>query len=291
MKAIKIKKGVAYKLPVGILLCAYTILFFSLIAFAFINSFKDDWGFILDAIGLPETWHFENYVTIFNRLKMQQNATAPVYYIEAMFGGSLLYACLAAGGTVVATTLMAYACAQFPCKMASVIYFIAMFIITVPIIGALPSEMKVIRSLNFYNNITSTLFLKFQFGNVYFLLLFESMRRIPKDYSEAAAVDGASLLRIMLQIMLPMVGNILGSVFLVLFVAYWNDYSTPVMYFPHYPNLAVGLIDFAFSTSGEIATEPFKLGACMVAMIPMTVIFSIFSGKLIGGISAGGIKG
>ena len=291
MKAMKIKKGLVYKISIGALLCIYTLLFISLIVFAFINSFKDDWGFILDPIGLPEVWHFENYATIFQKLKMQENAVAPVYYIEAMFGGSILYAILAAGGTVVATTLMAYACAQFPCKMSSAIYFIAMFIITVPIIGSLPSEMKVIRGLNFYNNIASTLVLKFQFGNVYFLLLYESIRRIPKDYKEAAAVDGASLLRIMLQIMLPMVRNVLGSIFLVQFVAYWNDYSTPVMYFPHYPNLAVGLIDFAFSTSGEIATEPFKLGACIVAMIPMTVIFTIFSGKLIGGISVGGIKG
>jgi ABC-type glycerol-3-phosphate transport system permease component len=175
--------------------------------------------------------------------------------------------------------------------MSSVMYFLAMFMITVPIVGALPSEMQVIRTLGFYNQLWSVFLLKFTFGNIYFLLLYEAIKGIPKDYKEAAQVDGASQLRIMLQIMLPMVRNIIGSIFLIQFIAFWNDYQTPLIYLPAVPNVSVGVMNFAFSTKGEIAYEPYKLAACLVVMLPILAVFIVFQKTLLGSLSEGGIKG
>ena len=287
------KKGLYYQIAIGTLLVFYALIMASLFYFTFANSCKDPWGFIQDAVYLPEQWFFvENYEIIILKLNMQENVKAPIYYIEDMFLGSLGYATLSAGGTIVATTMVAYACAQFPhYKMASVMYFLAMFVITVPIVGSLPSEMQVVRGLRFYNQLWSAFILKFSFGNLYFLLLYEAIKGIPKDYKEAAQVDGASQLRVMLQIMLPMVKNIIGSIFLVQFIAFWNDYSTPLIYMPSIPNISVGVMNFAFSTKGEIAYEPYKLAACLVVMLPILLVFIIFQKTLLGSISEGGIKG
>ena len=287
------KKGLYYQIVIGALLVFYALIMASLFYFTFVNSCKDPWGFIQDAVGLPEQWFFlENYQTIILKLKMQANVKAPIYYIEDMFLGSLGYAMLSAGGIVIATTMVAYACVQFPhFKMSSVMYFLAMFVITVPIVGSLPSEMQVIRGLGFYNQLWSAFLLKFTFGNIYFLLLYEAIKGIPKDYKEAAQVDGASQLRVMLQIMLPMIKNIIGSIFLIQFIAFWNDYSTPLIYMPSVPNISVGVMSFAFSTKGEIAYEPYKLAACLVVMLPILAVFIIFQKTLLGSISEGGIKG
>lgn len=283
--------ALGFKIIICSLLIIYTVVLVSLFVFTFLNSVKDSWSYILDPVGFPKEWHFENYATIFNKLYMQTNPTAPKYYLESMFGGSFLYALLSTLGFTTATVLTAYATGRYPCVMSKIIYAIAIFMITVPIIGSLPSEMNIMRSLGFYDNIWSSFIMKFSFGNIYFLLLYEAIKRIPKDYAEAAAIDGASQLKIMLKIMLPMVGTVIGSIFLIQFIAFWNDYSTPVLYFPSFPNVSVGLIDFAFSTSGEIATEPFKLGACVISFLPMLIVFAIFQNKLINGMSSGGIKG
>ena len=287
------KKGLYYQIVIGALLVVYALIMASLFYFTFVNSCKDPWGFIQDAVGLPEQWFFlKNYETIILKLKMQANVKAPIYYIEDMFLGSLGYAMLSAGGIVIATTMVAYACVQFPnFKMSSVMYFLAMFVITVPIVGSLPSEMQVIRGLGFYNQLWSAFILKFTFGNIYFLLLYEAIKGIPKDYKEAAQVDGASQLRVMLQIMLPMIKNIIGSIFLIQFIAFWNDYSTPLIYMPSVPNISVGVMSFAFSTKGEIAYEPYKLAACLVVMLPILAVFIVFQKTLLGSISEGGIKG
>ena len=288
---INFKRGLVYKLVVGTLLAFYSVLLISLFAYAFINSAKDPWSFIEDSVRFPKEWHFENYTKVIQNLKSQKNAISPIYYIEHMFGGSLLYSILCSSGIMIATGLMAYACAMFPCKLSSVIYYVVIFVITIPIIGSLPSEMKVIKDLRLYDKIGSAFFFKFSFGNIYFLLLYETIRKVPKDYREAAEIDGASKLCIMLKVMLPLVKNIFGSIFLVQFISFWNDYSTPMIYFPSFPNISLGIINFAFSTSGVIAEEPYKLAACFVTLLPILVIFVIFQRKLMDNISAGGIKG
>ena len=285
------KSGLVFKFVVGILLIVYSILLISLFVYAFINSAKDPWSFIEDSVRFPKEWHFENYLKVIENLKSQKNAISPIYYIEHMFGGSLLYSILCSSGIMIATGLMAYACAMFPCKLSSAIYYIVIFVITIPIIGSLPSEMKVIQDLKLYDKIGSAFFLKFSFGNIYFLLLYETIKKVPKDYKEAAEIDGASNMRIMLQVMLPLIKNIFGSIFLVQFISFWNDYSTPMIYFPSFPNISLGIINFAFSTSGAIAEEPYKLAACFVALLPILLIFIIFQRKLMDNISAGGLKG
>lgn len=280
-----------FKIIVGTLLVLYTIAFLGLLIYTLLNSFKDSWSFIVDPIGFPKEFHFENYATIFDNMYLQTDPTAPRYYIESMFLGSVGYSLLGALGCIIATTITAYACAKFPCFLSKIIYVLAIVMITVPIIGSLPSEMQTIKSLGFYDNLWSIFILKFSFGNIYFLLLYEAFKHIPNDFMEAAEIDGASKLRIMLRIMIPMVGGIIGSIFLIQFIAFWNDYSAPVLYFPSTPNIAVGLIDFTVSTRYEISAVPLKLGSCIIAVIPMLVVFIIFREKIMTGVASGGIKG
>ena len=146
--------------------------------------------------------------------------------------------------------------------------------------------MNVMRTLGLYNNFPGIYFVSFGFGGTYFLILTAAFRGVPKDYKEAAEIDGASMLTIMVSIMFRMISNILGAVF----IGYWNDYSSPLLYLPSYPTMAAGLANFIGSTSGPIAGEPFKFGAAMICVVPLLVFFIIFQKRLMGNITAGGIK-
>ena len=75
MMKLKNKSGLIYKFVVGAVLILYSITLLSLFFYALINSFKDSWSFILDPVWLPEEWHFDNYIKIFNNLKMQKDAS------------------------------------------------------------------------------------------------------------------------------------------------------------------------------------------------------------------------
>lgn len=280
-----------FKSVFGLILFFYTMVLCSLFFYAIVNSLKDLFQFVDDPVGFPKQWKFSNYPFVFAQMSSKVSPTL-TYYIEHMFFGSLLSTLLCTLAVTLATFLMAYASAQFPHKiMSKVIYVLVMICIIIPIIGSYPSEMRVIKTLNIYNNILGIFFLKFSFGNMYFLILYEAIKGIPKDYSEAAQMDGASKLRVMLQIMVPMIKNILGSIFLVQFINFWNDYTTILMYFPKFPNLSLGLIGFSFNTSGAVAATPIKLAACIICIIPIAALFAIFQKPLMDNVSAGGLKG
>lgn len=280
------------------ILALYVLILISLMAWGLLNSFKHFAQFAKDKNGLPDFSYFtkkgqsifENYKTVMEYFKFKENSNAPTYYIYHMFAFSCLYAIGCSFAIVLSTSLMAYACAMFPCKMSKVIYAVVMFAIIFPIIGSLPSEMKVARALGFYNSFLGNYFLKFSFTNMYFLIIYEAFKGVPKDYKEAAEMDGASMLNIMFNIMYRMIFNILGAVFILQFVTFWNDYNTPMLYLPSYPTLALGLVRIVDSTSGPISQTPVKLAASMVVLLPLVAMFCVFQKYLMGNITAGGIK-
>lgn len=280
-----------YGLIFGILLTLYSLFLISLFIYAFVNSFKDLLGFINDPVGLPEKWHWKNYITIIENFKKKKSSTSPTYFIGDMFAFSFLYAMGCSLASIIATTLMAYACAMFPNKFSKIIYAVVIFTIIFPIIGSLPSELNIAKQLHFYDTFLGNYFLKFSFTNIYFLLLYENFKAIPKDFSEAATVDGASMFYVMIKIMLPLAINTIGTILLIQFVAFWNNYETPLVFMPSYPTISIGLMSFFFNTSGPVAAEPFKMGACLVVLIPILIVFIVFQKKLMGNVSAGGIKG
>ena len=100
-------------------------------------------------------------------------------------------------------------------------------------------------------------------------------------------MDGASMWHIMTRIMFRMVFNILGTVFIVQFVALWNDYSSPVLYLSNRPTLALGLMNFRYHYLGV----PAEMAAALIVVIPLVILFIVFQKKLLGDLSAGGIKG
>ena len=169
-------------------------------------------------------------------------------------------------------------------------YAIVIFTMIFPVIGSLPSEMQMVKLLNLNDSFLGNFFLKASFINIYFLVLFVAFKRVPKDFEEAAEIDGASYTTVMYRIMYPMVKNILLTIFLIYFIQYWNDYQTPNLYLQAYPTISMGLLSFQFSTRIEIAGEPVKLAAAIMVFIPIFSVFLIFQNRLMGNITMGGVK-
>ena len=276
------------------LLSIYFLLLVSLFFYGFYASLKTKFEFTANPISLPPfPGEWGNYLGVIKSffIKIGSGKNAQIWYVEHMLLFSFLYAVGCALATMAATTLMAYACSMFPCKMSSLIYGLVIFSLAFTVVGSQPSMLQMVQELGLYNNFPGNWFMKFTFLNVYFLVIYEGFRGVPRDYREAAQLDGASEFRIMVSIMLRMVTNILGAVFIVQFIALWNDYSAPLLYLPDYPTLAYGLVRYSNSNAAGTTNEPFKLAASIISVIPLLIFFLIFQKKLIGNLSAGGIKG
>jgi multiple sugar transport system permease protein len=111
---------------------------------------------------------------------------------------------------------------------------------------------------------------------------------IPEDLMAAAMVDGASPLRTLWSIILPMSRPILGVVAIFGVTAVWKDFLWPklVMPSPETRTLSVGIYAFSGGTPMNVV-----IAASVIAAIPTVIIFLLFQRNIMSGLTAGSLKG
>lgn len=274
------------------LLVLYALTLFIPFFWALITSFKGNLDYLGNQLGFPSKWHFENIITALNYFYVPINTGSDIktYYIESMLLFSLLYSVGSSFFATLTACIAAYATARFDFKFNKVVYGIVVVTMTLPIVGNLPSELQFLKAFGMYDSIWGMWICKANFLGLYYLVFYASFRSVPKDYSEAAYIDGASNFRVMTSVILPLVASTFMTVMLIRFVEFWNDYTVTLTYMPSIPTLAYGLYAYSFSTVPEISNTPMRLAGCFILIIPILIVFIAGHKRLMGNISMGGIK-
>lgn len=279
------------------ILITYTVSLSLPMLWGIYTSLKDTMSFIEDPVWPSFEFSFENYLQAFEQFFMQVEKEVDglqmvktVYYEEMMMN-SIIYA---VGSSFIQTAIIcvtAYATSRFNFKFDKVIYTIVIVTMILPIIGSLPSELRMAKAFGLYDSIYGMFLMKANFLGMYYLVFHAMFRALPKDFDEAAYMDGAGNFTIFFKINLPLVVGTFVTVMLIKFIDFWNDYTTPMVYMPNFPTVAYGLYGFVQeSTTPAKSGTQIKLAACMLVFIPNFLIFIIFRNKLIGNISMGGLK-
>jgi ABC-type glycerol-3-phosphate transport system permease component len=256
------------------------------------TSLKLQEDFRVNKVGFPNPLVFDNFKTIWDNFMVARmiNGVRREIYVEQMLVYTVLYTVGGAFFSTLAVLLTSYAVAKFNNIFSKIIYFIVITTMILPIVGAAPSEISLLRALGLYNTIYGSWIQKFNFLGLYFLVMHATFRGIPKEYWEAAYIDGAGKWRTLLSIILPLVKNVLFTIMLIKFIDLWNDYQTPLLYLPSYPTLAFGVYELSIATNQALSYIPVRLAGCMMLLIPILIVFFIFKNKIMGNISIGGIK-
>ena len=183
----------------------------------------------------------------------------------------------------------AYVLAKYRFPGRNLIYAIAIFTMIVPIVGTLPSQIKMMDTFFPNKSILGVLFLYSGCFGFNFILLYSSFSSVSNSYIEAASVDGASRIKTFFTVILPQVKGSLIACSVLQAIGLWNDYTTPMLFLPDdKQTLAVGL----YSLQTEFNADYPKLFASMlIAVLPILIIYMIFQKKIIESTNAGGLKG
>ena len=149
--------------------------------------------------------------------------------------------------------------------------------------------------LNLYSSHLGMLIMRANMNGMYFLVFYAFFEGLPDSYMEAAEIDGAGQFSIFTKIVIPLGIKMVLTVTLLLFVQNWNDYSINFIYMPTVPTMSYVLYklvhDNAFFSQVADKTVPTKFAACFILVAPIIILFIIFKDKMMGNISAGGLKG
>jgi multiple sugar transport system permease protein len=122
-------------------------------------------------------------------------------------------------------------------------------------------------------------------------LLRQFFLTIPRDFGDAARVDGASLLQIFWYIYMPLAKPALAALAIFTFQGAWNDLLHPLVYLPSVPNttLTVGLAFFQTQmTHGGKFTV--LMSGALISILPLVIVFFIAQKQFIEGIALSGLK-
>lgn len=256
-----------------------------------------------NVLGFPADWYLKNYTTVFSYLSDFNTQTSfyfgsqEIYHestdnLFTMIVNSVLYAGVGSLLQAAIPALVAYLCAKFKYKFSGFLYVLVVTTMTIPIIGNQASMITTLRGLGLYDSFLGYFIMKSGFGGMYFLIFYAFFQSFPDSYEEAAEIDGANHYTILVRIILPLSVKIVGTVFLIQFVQYWNDYQTALLYMPTHPTIAYVVNYYAVETqSGAMSQPPAKIAMCMLLAVPVLILFVIFKDKIMGNVTIGGIKG
>lgn len=244
----------------------------------FVNSFKTSAEANQMTLSLPEKWMFENYSTVIEQGKL----------VTSFFNG-LLYA---TGSVIVIVIVVSLAAFVISRNMKGTNRFLYYFIISgiaMPINNV--SLMKVMQAFHLVNtrfgiillyaaiNIPLSLFLAYGF-----------VETIPREIDEAAVIDGCTPWQLFTRIIAPLLKPIVSTLFVLDFMAIWNDFTMPLYYLNNsakWPmTLAVYNFFGAFQNSWNLVAADI-----MLTLLPVLIVFIVGQKYIVGGVSAGSVKG
>lgn len=296
VRRVKVSDAAAVicKWIVGIVLGIYCLSLIYPVFWMLLNSLKDEWAYTKNLFGFPDVWMFENYPAAFKALQVSDPSGVKTFHIGSMFAISLFRSGAISFMMVFFQAICSYVLARYKFVGNRFIYKLGIVVMILPIIGNMPSAMLVAKKLNTYDNLwLSTLTAPSNIFGMNFLILYGAFKSLPKDYSDAAIIDGAGHFRVMFSIMLPLVLPVCAVIFVLNFLGCWNDYSVHLIWLPSWPNLALGLYLFQRDSTGGMygVTQPQIFAGFIIVMIPAVVLYLLSQNLIVSKFTVGGIKG
>lgn len=244
-----------------------------------LSGFKTTPEIFMSPFSLPERLNTENFQVIWNKTDV------PRYFLNSVIVTLSSIILLLVTGT-----MAAYAIARYKFRGTLMVSLFFLSGLMLPIRLAIIPLFIQLKYLGLIDNLLGLIFIYTAMSlpaTVFILTGF--LRSLPKELEDSARMDGASELRIMIDIMVPLISPALVIAGIYSAVPIWNDFFFPLIFIqsPEWKTLAQGLTSFF----GEYSINYGVLYAGLsLASLPMILIFIVQSRRFIAGMTAGALK-
>jgi raffinose/stachyose/melibiose transport system permease protein len=266
---------------VHVTLGGYCLLVLGPILLVLLNSFKTRQGIFDDPLGWPSkaTLSLAGYGKV-----LGDAAVGQMFVNSAVVTGVSLAAILLLGA------MAAWALTEYGFFGNRVLALFLAFGIMVPIRLGSVAILQEMVALNLVNTLTALVLVYIAQGlPLAVMILSEFIAQVPQELKDAARCDGVGEYRIFFQVVLPLIRPAVATVAVFTMVPIWNDLWFPLILAPseETQTITLGVQQFV----GQFATDwNAVLAALSLAVLPILVLYAVFSRQLIRGITAGAVK-
>jgi multiple sugar transport system permease protein len=215
----------------------------------------------------------------------------PTRYFPLFFWNTTVMVTLGVIGRLFSNTLIAYAFARIPFKGRNALFVLVLSTLMIPEAVLLIPQYLIFRQFGWLDSILPLVVPRYFGSAFYIFLLRQFYLTIPKEYDEAAVIDGANHFQIFGRIMLPLSVPILITVFALSFVELWNEFFGPLIYINTQSKMVVAMALRLFVAPQLPTVMPWLMAASVVSVLPVIIVFLVCQRYFIRGVALTGIKG
>ena len=207
----------------------------------------------------------------------------------AQFTVSAVSLILRVAGQVLVAALAGYAFARLRFPGRNLLFALFLLMLMVPSQLFLLGQFELMKGLGLLNTLPA-LAIPGIFSAFGTFLMRQAFMTMPKEYEEAARIDGAGTLRIFWSIMLPMARSMVAALAVLTSLYSWNDLLWPLIVAPSGESrpLPVGLA----SLQGQFGTDyPTLMAGALICTLPLVIVFIALQRQFFAGIASSGLKG
>jgi multiple sugar transport system permease protein len=230
-----------------------------------------------DVHWIPRDWSLEGYRTLFERgdhLVWMVNSTVVSSIVTVL--------------TLTLCVLAAYGFSRFDFPGKRIVFAVIIAGLMVPGEALIVPLFDIVNALNLSNTYWG-LALPQTVPPVMVFILKRFFDAVPRDYEEAAKIDGAGHLRVLWSVILPLSGPILAAVGIFTFIGSWNNFLWPLLVAtdPSMMTLPVGL---GVVTGGYGLLYAQNMAAAILGALPLLIVFLVFQKQIVKGVAGVGLK-
>ncbi len=274
----------------------FWLIFFSVVAllplyYLLITSFKSLEEATTTATMIPHSFELiENIKFVLNHED---------YNVVRMFFNTVLVFVLKAAGTCITCSFAAYGFAKFRFPGKNALFFVMLATMMVPgeLLGIPIYEFMVNTGLK--NVFYIPLWVSCWFGtDVFMIFMFKQFfESLPKDYLEAARIDGCGEFRAFFKIVVPLNVPVYTTVILLYFIGTYNDLYGPALYVTEKKDWlmanSISIFENLYKSGSSSYIVPWNYVsvACIIAMLPVILLFSFMQKQFLESVTGTGLKG
>ncbi|NLK06462.1 MAG: carbohydrate ABC transporter permease [Spirochaetales bacterium] len=235
--------------------------------------------FKLPLIFFPKKIRFQNYAEVFTMVPFAKFYANTIFVVTFNILGALI-----------SNLMIAYGLTRIEFKGRKLMFSLSIGTLMLP---AYVQLIPLFIEWNWFGKINTffPLIVPAFFGNAFFIfMLCQFLRTIPRDFDEAAFMDGANYPLIIVKIIFPLAKPAMAVVAIFQFMFTWNDFMGPLLFLNDREKftLAIGIRTFI---STYYTPWGVLMAAATLTILPLIVLFFSAQKFFISGLTLGGIKG
>ena len=275
----KARKEVARRAVFYALMLVIAAIFFVPFLWTIMTSFKT----IPDAVNvtsLPHPWTTSAWHTVWTQDHF------PTYIKNSLFLAAVIVVC-----NIFLAGLGGYAFARLRFPGRDLLFLLVLGTLMVPDQLRLIPIFVMMVNWGLYGHFESYILINLVTAtNLFFMRQY--FLTIPKDFEEAAKLDGAGYFKTFWRVMLPLALPAMSALIILQFQGTWNDFFWPLILFgqgdtSHY-TIQLGLAEYLFQYSSYV---PQVMVGSILAIVPVLIIFLAFQRYFVSGVVSSGVKG